>query len=105
MRAGLLTEQIEILQPLYITTETGSNDIVYEPSIKCRAYVVFNNGTRENENGEITFTSNVTFKIRRFYQFDENCRIKWNNKEYRILSISPIKIDQSTTIVTEIINE
>lgn len=106
MKAAVLTEQITIQKPITIKSDTGSESIDYEDVITCRARVVFNSGTRLNENGDMFFTNNITFHIRRFYQFNELYRIRWNGHNYRITApIEHNKPTQSIIIQTELIND
>lgn len=105
MRAGLLTNKIEILRPEIVKSSTGFQQTVYNPDIVCRAYVKYNSAGRSEINGEVVFTRSITFQIRRFYDFDENCRIRWKYRDYRILSIEHKRKEQLIEIITEIIEE
>ena len=40
-----------------------------------------------------------------YHRVNEQMRILWNGKKYRILSISPELYKQSITIITELVNE
>lgn len=105
MRAGLLTEHIDLLEPLTIRTETGSEDTIYEVKYKTRARVTYGSGNRENENGDIFYSHIVSFEVRRFYEFDENFRISWRKRQYRIVCIEPQIHNQSILVRTELIND
>lgn len=105
MRAGLLTEHIEILEPRTIRTETGSESTVFETKYRTRARVTYGKGERDNQNGDIFYTHEVYFEVRRFYDFDENHRILWKGKQYRITCIEPQVKNQSIKTICELIND
>ena len=105
MRAGLLEEHIKILEPVIIKSDTGTETTTYQVKYQCRARKTYTGGDRENQNGDIVFTHHITFEIRRFYDFDELCRIEWDGQEYRILCIEKDKHNQSIKITTDLIND
>lgn len=105
MQAGILNEEIKIQQPTVNVNGFGANDISWSDFITTRAFVSYNNGNRVNENGEITFSYEVSFTIRVYHQINERMRIIWQGKKYRILSIELDKHKQKQTIRTELINE
>lgn len=105
MRAGLLTEKIVFYRLEKVKTETGSEDNTYVLDHKCRAKVSYSGGDRVEENGDIFFSHHIIFEIRSGLKFDELYRIKWNDGMYRILCIEQDKHNQSTRIVTELIND
>lgn len=106
MKAGLLTETIRIEKPVSNRDNYGADSKKWGTWIeKTKASVTFNNGNRINENNEIIFTYQVTFTVRIYHQINEEMRIIWKNKKYRILSLEENKERQSITIRTELINE
>ena len=105
MRAGLLTEKIVFYRLEKVKTNTGSEDNTYVKEHKCRAKVTYSGGDRTNENGDIFFTHHIIFEIRQGYDFDELYRIEWEGRQYRILCIEQDKHNQSTRIVTELVND
>lgn len=106
MRAGLLRETIGIEKPTVVQNDFGANHIEWTTFIKkTRAQVTYSNGNRVNENNEIVFSYEVIFTVRVYHQINENMRIIWKNKKYRILSIEESLEKQNLTIRTELINE
>lgn len=105
MRAGLLTERIAFYKLVKVKTETGSEDNTYVLDHNCRARVTYTGGDRENENGDIFYSHHVIFEIRRGLEFNELYRIQWDGGMYRILCIEQDKHNQSTRIVTDLVNE
>lgn len=105
MRAGGLTEVIEIWKPVTVINEVGEQVTDYHLNDTTRANLLHNSGNRSISNGEIVFNYNKTFVIRKYHDINELDRIKWNNHYYRILDIEPNNQLQQLSIITEIINE
>ena len=105
MRAGSLTEIIEIWKPETIINDFGEQATEYVFYKETRANLIHNNGNRNISNGEVVFSYNKTFAVRSYNNIDELDRIKWNNKFYRILDIEPNDKLQQLTITTDLINE
>lgn len=105
MIAGRLTEKIVILKPTITVNEVGEQETTYQEERTTRAELLLNGGNRNISNDEISFSYNKTFNVRIYIDLDEFCRIKWNGKYYRILSIETDKENQYKTIYTELINE
>ena len=106
MKAGLLNEVIRIEKPVTNRDEYGADSKIWETQVaKTKASVTFNSGNRVNENNEIIYAYQVTFTIRIYHQINEEMRIIWKNKKYRILSLEENKQRQNITIRTELINE
>lgn len=105
MRAGTLTEIISILEPNVTTNDVGEQTTEYLEIYKTKAKVEYDSGNREIENNEVVYNYSKTFKTRYYLKVDEYCRILWNGKQYRILSIEPNKQYQELTIKSELVNE
>lgn len=107
MRAGLLNEIIKVEQPVIAQNDYGANDYTeWETFIeRTKAQVTYGSGNRVTENNEIFFTYEVIFTVRYYHKINEDMRIIWQNKKYRILSLQRNKPQQSLTIKTELINE
>lgn len=105
MRAGDLRETITIQQPITIQNEYGANGIEWKDVISTRAKADYNSGNRQNENNEIVHNHTITFTMRYYHKVSDDMRIIWNGNKYRILSINKEIYKQSTTIITELINE
>lgn len=105
MRAGLLIYPISIQEPIVVQDGYGANTIEWRDVTNTRAQVTYNSGNRQNQNSEIIHSYTITFTIRLYHKVNEDMRILWNGKKYRILSINQELYKQSITIVTELINE
>lgn len=105
MRAGLLQDLIEIYTPVVIVNEIGEEIQDLNLKVKTRARVIDNSGNRVIENGEITFSYTKSFKVRQYIQVDELDLVRFNGKDYRILSIEYSRKQQEKTINCELINE
>lgn len=105
MRAGLLTEEIMIKEPVAVKDMYGANQTRWDDVTSTRAQVTFNSGQRQNQNNEIVHSYTITFTIRYYHKVDERMIIVWKGNRYRILSINRELYKQSITIITELINE
>lgn len=105
MRAGFLKYVITIQQPITVQNEYGANGIDWIDVISTRAKADYNSGNRQNENNEIVHNQTITFTIRYYHNIKDDMRIIWNGNKYRILSINKEIYKQSTTIITELIND
>ena len=105
MRAGLLTEQIEIISPEVSTNDFGEETTEWVTAYTTRARLGHNSGGRMNENNEIFYSAIKTFQIRDYVPINDYCRIVWKDRQYRILDIEPDKVQQQLTIKTELVND
>ena len=105
MRAGLLTEQIEIWSKTLAVNEFGEEVEDWIKTYQTRARLVHDGGSRVVSNDEIVFTHSKTFQIREYVPINELDRILWNGKFYRILNIEPDDVQMNKTIKTELIND
>ena len=80
MRAGLLTERIEILKPDVATNDFGEEATDWISSYTTKARLVHNGGNRTNVNDEIFYSYTKTFQIRNYVPVLEYDRILWNGK-------------------------
>ena len=105
MRAGLLTEQIEIWSKQLTVNEFGEEVEDWIKTYQTRARLVHDGGSRVVSNDEILFTHSKTFQIRQYVPINELDRILWKGKFYRILNIEPDDVQMNKTIKTELIND
>ena len=105
MRAGLLTEQIEIWSKTLAVNGFGEEVEDWIKTYQTRARLVHDGGSRVVSNDEIVFTHSKTFQIREYVPINELDRILWNGKFYRILNIEPDRVQMNQTIKTELIND
>ena len=105
MRAGLLTELVEVLSSVITTNDYGEETTEWESTYTTRARLVHNGGGRTSENDEVFYASMKVFQVRLYVPINEYCRIKWNGNVYRVLDIEPDKAQQQLTIKAELIND
>lgn len=105
MRAGLLTETIQIQKPVVVETRYSGNEPEYQDYITTRASVLHSSGKREIQANEIVQTSIVRFIIRYYHKITSDMIILHNGVKYHILDINPEKVKQSKTITAEVWNE
>jgi len=105
MQAGLLKECITIEQPIISQNVYGANELEWSTFIDTRASVNYTSGNRMTANNEVVWSHQVNFTVRVYHDVNENMRIIWQGRKYRILAIEPDKDKQRQTIRTELINE
>lgn len=106
MVAGILNEIIEVYEPNVVINDYGEQTTVDVLKYRTRARVQHNNGNRTLENGsEIVYPYNKTFEVRIYLDIKDFDKIKWNDKYYKILDITPNRHFQNLVISTELINE
>lgn len=105
MRAGLLTEPIEIWEKHIVTNGYGEETETWTLKYSTKARLVHNGGNRVIENNEVFFSHSKTFQVRIYVPVDDYDRIKWDNKYYRILNIEPDKDRMNKTIQGELIDD
>jgi SPP1 family predicted phage head-tail adaptor len=105
IRAGLLNRMIEIYKPEVTINEYGEQDETFVYFKTIRAREIYNSGSRNNENGDITYNYQRTFEVRHYQPITERDRIKYNNKMYIVLSIEPLDKENYLRIDCDIVNE
>jgi len=87
MRAGLLTETIQVFRPVVYKNAVGEQVTTYTAKTTIRARNVVHREAQTNLNGDIAYPKTYTLEVRIFQDVDDYDRIKWNGKEYSIVSI------------------
>lgn len=106
MVAGILNEIIEVFEPNVVINDYGEQTTVDVLKYRTRARVQHNSGNRTLENAsEIVYPYNKTFEVRIYLDIKDFDKIKWNDKFYKILDITPNRQFQNLVISTELINE
>lgn len=105
MQAGLLRDIITFSESERKRDSYGGTTESWTPVFDKRAYVRFKSGTRKEVNSEVLNTSVITITIRYCKNVTEKMRITYEGMKYRILSINRDRIQQSTVIEAEAINE
>jgi head-tail adaptor len=105
MRAGMLTETIEVVKPVIVETEYSGKKTDYATCCRTRAEVLHRGGGKAIENAEIVTSYTVMFSIRMYHRITPDMIIIHNESRYRILDINPQKAQQRIIITGEVINE
>ena len=58
MKAGILKENIEIYEPVTVTTDFGNTTQTWQGFYTTRAAVLHNGGTRLNQNDQVSLQTN-----------------------------------------------
>ena len=104
MRAGILTEQVQILRVKVIHNEYGEQRDIYKPWCTTRANITPVSGARTDENYEVFYEHRYKFVVRLYVDVNDFDRILWNGKQYRIINIDENKRQNNKTIITELVN-
>lgn len=105
MRAGLLTEQIDILESSLIRNAYGEEETQWSIKQTTKARLMHKGGNRTLSNDEVAYQYTKTFQVRHYIMVNEYDRIQWNGKIYRILDIEPDKQQMLLTINVELVND
>lgn len=103
--AGTFRYYINIYKPTLTVGDFGQQTEEFEEFHCTKAAVQFFTGARDIQNTEVLYNYPVTFEVRMFTRVDERCRIKFQGRWYRILSIIDDIHLQKKIINTELINE
>lgn len=105
-RAGLLNKVIEVHKYSVTKDIMGAQVVSYDYAFTTRARVLNLSGNRQEPNSEVFFYYAKDFVVRIYHDIDENDRIKYQGKFYRILSIDIQDDEQQQMIIhTEKIND
>ena len=104
MRAGILTDVIEVLKLEQSTNDFGEQFDLYVPCCKTRAQVTPISGGRADDNHEIFYAHTYKFIVRRYVKVDDFDRILWKGKQYRILNIDDDHAYNQKIINAELVN-
>ena len=105
MKAGLLTEIIDIYSPTIVINDYGERTETLEKTYTTRAKVNWDSGNRVLSNEEIYYDYSKTFNVRYYVPVKETDQIEWQNKRYRIITIEKRKEYNDILIKTTLINE
>lgn len=105
MIAGTLTDIIQIYNPIVVINEYGEQKTEYVLKVTTRSRVLPNGGSRQTSNNETYYPYQKSFLIRDYIDINDFDRIKWNNKYYKILDITPNRQRMELEVRTELIND
>lgn len=98
LRAGQLTERIEILTTNVVKNEYGEEETNYTHKFFTRAAVRQTGGARTEENSEIVYPYSKEFIVRFYHKIEDTDIIEWRGTRYRILSIDPDRTNKQLVI-------
>lgn len=107
MRAGAYKYDVEIQRQQVTTSAYGSDRIDWVKLCSTRAAIEYLSGGREQQNHEIFYAWQLKFILHAYVPVQDEDRIAFDGKFYRILSIQPQKetTRNQITVITELINE
>ena len=91
--------------PVVTSSDFGGNETNYVAKYQGKAAVKYKSQDRTNENSEIFYSTVIEIKVRHYVPVEEEDRIMWNGKQYRILSLIPDSKRREITIIGEKVNE
>lgn len=105
MRAGGLKHRIEIQSNIETINEFGERIKTWTTTITTKSDVLFESGTGTMKHGEVFTDYKVGFRIRNYHQVDENMRILFGGKKYKVEAVLPNFEKSMTLLKTAKINE
>ena len=105
MQAGLLKYVIDIQAVNNSKDEYGAETEQWQNVIQTKTDVRYLNGSKTLQNGEIINLNQLQFIVRHYLNINEQMRIIYEEKKYRILSVNNDKSMMKKTIIAELIND
>ena len=103
MRAGLLTDKLEIWQPSSVTDDFGAENTTWEYLTTIKASVTYQSGDKITDNDEILTTYSLTADIRKYHALNETMRVVFNGRKFIISAIIPDK--DKKTLYLDLLND
>ena len=104
MRAGLLTERIDILRPTVSTSTVGEQVVQLTVWCSTRARLVVHRQNRTQSNGEVWSPTAITMEIRKYHRVQDTDLVQWDGKNYRIVAIEVDRAVQCKRLTLEEVN-
>lgn len=105
MNSALLRNPIEILQLNTVSSASGHNKATYEHKYNTKAHITFNSENQIVSEGEVFYPTTRTFIVRAYVPVVETDRIRWDNKDWKIISINKNIYFNDIEIVTALVNK
>nr|DAE93793.1 MAG TPA: head tail joining protein [Caudoviricetes sp.] len=105
LRAGNLTERVNILVPIVERDKFNYQNAVYVNKKTVWANITYQKGAQALTAGEVWMTKSVSVMMRNNDIVNDRCRLGWDGKTYRIESFNRSKADGSIAIVASVIDE
>ena len=104
IQAGEMRYDIIIQKKIIVKDNYGAQATTFTDYLYLKAAVKYNSGNKVMENNELFNTKNIRF-ITYYRDIKEDMRIEFNEKRYKILSITEIGFKEGFEIIGELINE
>ena len=105
MRAGLLRYSMILQEKIETRPAMGAIKATYVDLAPCKCNVIVKTGTTKDSDSQLMNSQVIEFTIRYNVVVDEEMRIKYNGRIYKILFINPEVTKGSTTIMAEYLNK
>lgn len=105
MRAGMLKYQLKLLQLTYTIDSFGSTTETWSEYATVRAGLIYKGGNKSIVDYEMFNSSNIDLTLRYDSNINEQMRIYFNDKLYKINAINKNPFDNSLIISCELINQ
>lgn len=103
--AGILNERITVYYPEVTRGKYNEQSIEYYEGPTIWARVLFQRGSLALDSAEVWLSRSIVITVRDRLDIHDRCRIKWDNKMYRIESFNRSRSDGSITITATYIDE
>ena len=101
MRAGLLTESIQVKRPVVTTNALGEQVMTYSDLYSTRARLVRHNRNRDNVDGNTTMTNNIVLQVRSYHDIQQNDIIIYKGATYNVTMVTPLKPENCIEVVLD----
>lgn len=89
MNAALLRqEKIELWSPVLVSDDFGHYNTEWCFEGTCRAGVIHDNMNRVIDNDEVVYDMTTELVVRSYVKVEEDWQIRWDDKKWRIISIT-----------------
>lgn len=107
MRAGAYNNLINIFKKISTINDYGTEKVSYDLKTKVWSNVQYITGGRTEENNEYFFGNQVNFTVRYYVDVQDEDRIQWQGRMYRILNIQilPDTTKREKKVTAELIND
>lgn len=103
--AGSMQERVTIIHPVVVRGEFGEQSRTWNDGSTVWANVQYLRGHEAVTAGEVWLAKTISITMRNNKELTERCRLRWNEKNYRITSANRNKKEGSMSIVAEYIEE
>lgn len=99
MRAGLLTESIQVKRPVVTTNALGEQVMTYSDLYSTRARLVRHNRNRDNVDGNTTMTNDIILQVRSYHDIQQNDIVIYRGATYNVTTVTPLRLENCIEVV------